>query len=173
MNYRAKNILFAIAFLLLLIVCVKLLMNQFAEKSIELKKMNNQLQTLNSIQKEILIYSRTGEKLNEVLSSMNTRGGYSQENMFDNINNLAIENGLQIIAFHPPYIYSLNEEEELLSYFFTIHGNFKDMIRFIYLAESSYPFWAVRTISFQRKTDYQSKENFVEMILLIQEYRGM
>ncbi len=171
MNYKIKNILLGVVFILLLAAFFKLLIKQVVPQSSELKTLNNQKQSLAVIKQQIQMYSHTNEKLNKDLNLISSEGKQSKKDLLNTINMLSAAHNLQIVSFQPPHIYSANQKEELLSYFIIIRGDFKDMIKFLYSIEASYSFLSIHKIEIQKKTDYKAKKYFLDMLLIVQQYQ--
>lgn len=170
MDYKIKNILLGIVFVLLVAVFSNLFLGRVMQQSTELKTLTSHLQALATMKQQVLTYSQTNERLNKDLNLISSEEKYSKEDLFSNINALSVSHNLQIVSFQPPHIYSANQKEELLSYFITIRGDFKDMIRFLYLIESSYSFLFIQKVEIHKKVDYKSKQSFLDMLLVVQQY---
>lgn len=168
MSLKQKNIILIIGFIVLLWIAYQLSFS----KTIELKKQHYKLK------EEALLFENSAQKLvqlqkenqyyDSILKSKRISTDKSfQNNLLSTINSFADSTNIKVVSFQNPHVFQ-QENTQILTYSFTLRGNFNQITQLIYQLEQRYKLGKVISVNYLKKRDYRRRFNYLECTILLQ-----
>lgn len=168
MSPKQKNIALIFGFILLLWIAHQLSFS----KTLELKQQHtvlkedaylfeNSSQKLRSLQRENQYYD-------SILKSKRISTDKSfQNNLLSTINTYVDSTNIKVVSFENPHVFQ-QEEAEILTYSFTLQGNFNQITQLIYLLEQQFKLGKVISVNYLKKRNFRRRSDYLECTILLQ-----
>ena len=168
MNPKQKNIALVIGFILLLWIAHRLsfsntlnLKKQYTVLREEALLFENSSQKLLQLQKENQYYD-------SILKSKRISTNKSfQNNLLSTINASADSTNVKVVSFQNPHVFE-QEGAEILTYSFTLRGNFNEITQLIYQLEQQFKLGKIISVNYLKKRDYRRRSDYLECNILLQ-----
>jgi hypothetical protein len=167
MDIRIKNKILVIGFIVSLFIVYKFAVSNTIEVKKMVKNLNNEKLLLNNISDKILNLQVKEAQLDVILKKRNISINHSfQQTLLQNVNSLAEENSLQIIAFNEPHKYN-SGITKLFTYSFEVKGDYISLLRMINHLESL-QLGNLISVNFEKKKNFRSNIHYLTCKVLLQ-----
>ena len=168
MKPKHKNIALLIGFVLVLWIAQQLsfsktlgLKQQYTDLIEEALLFENSTQKLLQLQKENQYYD-------SILKSKSISTDKSfQNNLLSTINVFADSTNIKVVSFENPHTFE-QEGAEILTYAFTLQGNFNQMTQLIYQLEQQFKLGKIISVNYVKKRNYRRRSDYLECNILLQ-----
>ena len=169
MNLKQKNIALFLGFIFSLWIAHLLSFS----KTLELKKQHG------TLKEEALLFENGAQKLlqlkqenhyyDSIFKSKKISTSRSfQNNLLSVINSFADSAMIKVVSFENPHKFQ-QEGSEVLTYAFTVQGNFNQITRLIYQLEQRYKLGKIISINYVKKRNYRKRLEYLECDVLLQQ----
>ena len=168
MNPKHKNIALLIGFVLVLWIAHQL---SFL-KTLSLKEQHVTLKEKallfeNSSQK-LLLLQKENQYYDSILKSKSISTDKSfQNNLLSTINAFADSTNIKVVSFENPHAFQ-QEGGEILTYSFTLQGNFGQITQLIYQLEQQFKLGKIISVNYLKKRNYRRRSDYLECTILLQ-----
>ena len=169
MNPKKKNIALLFGFIFLLWIAYQLSFS----KTLELKKQHA------ALKQEARLFENGAQKLlqlkqedhyyDSIFKSKRISTDTSfQNNLLSVINSFADSTMIKVVSFENPHKFQ-QEGTEVLTYAFTLQGNFSQITRLIYQLEQHYKLGKIISINYVKKRNYRRRSDYLVCSVLLQQ----
>ncbi|MBL4568343.1 MAG: hypothetical protein JKY69_01295 [Flavobacteriaceae bacterium] len=167
MNYKHKNRLLVIGFIVMLVVAYKLAIQKTVESKSMLLSMTNEKELLRNASNSMSLLKQQDIYLDSLLKSYDISSNSSfQQVLLQKITRFSKENKLQIIAFNEPHTFVSNGTK-LSTYAVEVKGYFIPLLQLVQFLEQQ-QLGELVSIHFEKKKNYRINRNFLTCKLLLQ-----
>jgi len=161
MNYRTKNTLLIIGFILALIICYKFAFSKTVDIRNEYITLMQQEELLKNTPKQLSLLKQKQHYYDSLLVKYQLKEGSLQNNLLKTINKFADSTNIKVIDFLEPHTIQKNNLE-IRTYQFSLEGDYKNTIKLIYKLEQETKFGEIINLEFQRKNNFKTGHVFLQ-----------
>lgn len=167
MEYKKKNILLLVSFVVMLLVSYQLAI----KKTVELKKrvaiQKKELSLLSNAQERLVFLKSQNSVLDSILKSkeISIASSYEQT-LLNGVTKHAKKHSLQIIVFEKSHVH-VNDDFQTRTYTISVKGTFADLFSFHQDIEKD-RLGIIQSVQFLKKRNYRTKKEEVSCDILIQ-----
>lgn len=169
MTSKQKNIIYVVAFIVVLIMCYKLAISNTLELKNTYQELKAEETIFESLPKEMNNLKQKKVYYDSILKKYSLHESSFQNNLLATLNEFAEKNNVKIVDFLAPHIFKYENYTDF-SYQFKLQGNYNDMLRLIYEIETQYRFGEIAHLSFEKKKDFKRNKNFLEASVILKNY---
>jgi hypothetical protein len=166
-NFKNKNMLLLLLFLLALLLCYKLAIFNtlaFRKEYLSLKK---EEQLFKNIPQQLALLTKKEMYLDSVLKKWDMNNSTMENNLLRVVNKQAAQNNIKVIDFNAPHISS----ESVLTYIFTLEGSYVSLVKIIHDLENKRNFGSISHLSLEKKRHYRSKKNYLQALVFLEQIK--
>ena len=169
-TYRNKFLYLAFAGIFALILVYSISIKETLKVRSEYLFAKERTQNVAQANSSILFYERELSKIDSIVGSDSYVGNYAQEQLLNVISNYCSNNGLSVVNFPTPHVYS-DEDYKVLTYNAIVSGGFIKLIGLLYkLEQGSYP-GVIKSVYFYIEKRSYSAQTQLLMSLYIQDIK--
>lgn len=168
MNLKQKNIALFLGFIFSLWIAYQLSFS----KTLELKKqhaaLKQEAQLFENGAQKLLQLKQEDHYYDSIFKSKKISTDKSfQNNLLSTINAFADSTMIKVVSFENPHVFE-QEEAEILTYSFTLQGNFNQITRVIYQLEQQSKLGKIISVNYLKKRDFRRRSDYLECTILLQ-----
>ncbi len=166
-NFKNKNILLLLLFLLALLLCYKLAISNTLTLRKEYLSLKKEEQLFNNIPQQLTLLSKKEMYLDSVLQKWDLNNSAMENNLLRVVNKEAAKNDIKVIDFNAPHT-NIEGSNNVMTYIFTLEGSYASIIKVIHDLETKRNFGSVTHLGLEKKKDYRNRRTYLEAVVYIQ-----
>jgi len=166
-NFKNKNILLLLLFLLALLLCYKLAISNTLTLRKEYLSLKKEEQLFNNIPQQLALLSKKEMYLDSVLQKLDLNNSAMENNLLRVVNKEAAKNHIKVIDFNAPHT-NTEGSNNVMTYIFTLEGSYASIIKVIHDLETKRNFGSIAHLSLEKKKDYRNRRTYLEAVVYIQ-----
>lgn len=169
MKSKTKNIILVIGFVITLVLCYHWAISKTLTLKTTYQNLKKEALLFKNTPKQLSILSQQKEYYNTLLKKYQIQGGSIQNNLLKNINSLAKQHHLKVVAFLEPHLFK-NNEITIKTYRFTIEGDYNAIIKLVYYLEQQTMFGEIINLHFEKKLNFRTNKSYLQAHILLKSY---
>lgn len=169
-NFKNKNILLLLLFLLALLLCYKLAISNTLTLRKEYLSLKKEEQLFNNIPQQLALLSKKEMYLDSALQKLDLNNSAMENNLLRVVNKEAAKNNLKVIDFNAPHT-SAEGNNNVMTYIFTLEGSYTSILKIIHDLENKRNFGNVAHLSLEKKKDYRRRRTYLQVLVFLEQIK--
>lgn len=169
-NFKNKNILLLLLFLLALLLCYKLAISSTLTLRKEYVSLKKEEQLFKNIPQQLALLSKKEMYLDSVLQKLDLNNSAMENNLLRVVNKEAAKNNIKVIDFNAPHT-STEGSNNVMTYIFTLEGSYASILKVIHDLENKRNFGRIAHLSLAKKKDYRSRRIYLQVLVFLEQIK--
>jgi len=168
MKLNKKNKILIGAFLIMLVLCYKLALENTLKLHHSYGDNLKKKELLSNIPAQLAQLSQKEQYYTKQLSELHIDNSSMQNNLLKFLNLHTAKNKVQIIDFNAPHNYE-SEEHTINTFAFYLQGNYEGILKTIYALEQQKGFGEISHIQFEKQKNHRTKKTYLQARILLKQ----
>ncbi|MEL4309117.1 hypothetical protein [Joostella sp. CR20] len=170
MKNKTKNMIFVGGFLLVLFICYQFSFSKTLSLYSAYTDLKKERVLFESIPKQHYMLVKQNRYLDSLLNEYQIGGTSLQNNLLKALNANKDSLGFKLVTFNKTHIFK-QEQLTVNSHVFTLEGTFEVILKLLYNVEQRAKFGEILHVYFEKKKDFRSKKERLEVNVIIQNFK--
>ena len=167
MSLKNRNIVLAVGFLVVLVICYRLAISNTLQKYGEYQQLKQQEVLFKNAPRQLVVLKRQQIYYDSILKANHISGNSMQGNLFRNLETYASKNDLSIYEFLEPHT-APYQDASLRSYIFGVQGDFNKILKMVHGIEQRTKFGELIHVGFEKKKNLRTGKQYLRARLILQ-----